>query len=177
MNWKPLLYIVAGILIGFLAAGLLYLTVRAPEGQPVTLLPTQTPRSLVVYVTGAVATPGVYILPPGSRVADAVEAAGGFAEGAEQERINLAALLQDGEQIDVPGVAATSRVLTQRVNINTATVDELDDLPGIGPTAAQSIVDYRLANGPFQTIWDLQNVPGIGPATFDRIKDYVTVGP
>lgn len=177
MNWKPLLYIVIGVLIGLLAAGLLYLTVRAPEGQPVTLLPTPTPKSLIVYVTGAVATPGVYRLPPGSRVTDAVEAAGGFAEGAEQERINLAAPLQDGAQINVPGVPATSRVITQRVNINTATADELDDLPGIGPTAAQSIIEYRLVNGPFQTIWDLQNVPGIGPATFDRIKDYITVGP
>lgn len=177
MNWKPLVYITLGILIGLLAAGLLYLTVRAPEGQPVTLLPTQTPKSLVVYVTGAVATPGVYLLPPGSRVADAVEAAGGFVEGAEEDRINLAAPLQDGTQIDVPGVPTTSRIISQRVNINTATADELDDLPGIGPTAAQSIIEYRQVNGPFQTIQDIQNVPGIGPSTFDRIKDYITVGP
>jgi competence protein ComEA len=177
MNWKPLFYIVMGILIGLLSAGLLYLIVRAPEGQPVVLLPTQTPKLLVVYVTGAVATPGVYRLPPDSRVADAIEAAGGFVEGAEEERINLAAPLQDGVQVDVPGVPAMSRIVSQRININTATADELDDLPGIGPTAAQSIIDYRLANGPFQTIQDIQNVPGIGPSTFDRIKDYITVGP
>jgi competence protein ComEA len=70
----------------------------------------------------------------------------------------------------------TSHVNAGRVNINTATVPELDALPGIGPTTAQSIVDYRLEHGLFQTIQDIQNVPGIGPATFDGIKDYITTG-
>jgi competence protein ComEA len=107
----------------------------------------------------------------------AVQAAGGFAPGAKTESINLAALLEDGQQIDVPGVVDTSHVNVGRVNINTATASELDALPGIGPTTAQAIVDYRLQHGSFKFIQDIQNVPGIGSATYDRIKDYITVAP
>jgi competence protein ComEA len=132
---------------------------------------------VTVYVSGAVATPGVYTLSEGSRVDSAIQAAGGFIAGAEQDRINLATPLVDGEQINVPGLVDTSRINAGRVNINTATVSELDALPGIGPTAAQAIVDYRIQNGNFETINAIQNVPGIGPATFDRIRDYITVGP
>lgn len=173
---KTLLNIVYGILIGLLAAGVIWLAASRPRGEPVTLLLTATPGMLTVYVSGAVATPGVYILPAGSRVDAAVQAAGGFLPGAEQESINLANLLEDGQQIDVPGIVDTSHVNAGRVNINTATAAELDTLPGIGPTTAQSIVDYRLQNGPFQAIQDIQNVPGIGPATYDGIKDYITLG-
>lgn len=174
---KTFLNIVFGILIGLLAAGVIWLAASRPRGDPVALLPTPIPRVLMVYVSGAVATPGVYTLPDGSRVDAAVQAAGGFAPGAETERINLAALLEDGQQIDVPGIVSTSHVNAGRVNINIATVSELDALPGIGPTTAQTIVDYRLQNGLFQIIQDIQKVPGIGPATYDRIKDYITVEP
>jgi competence protein ComEA len=174
---KTFLNIAYGVLIGLLAAGIIWLAASRPRGEAVTLLPTATPGILTVYVSGAVATPGVYTLPPGSRVDAAVQAAGGFLPGAEQESINLAKPLEDGQQIDVPGIVDTSHVNAGRVNINTATVAELDTLPGIGPTTAQSIVDYRLQNGPFQAIQDIQNVPGIGPATYDGIKDYITLGP
>jgi len=174
---RTFLNIVYGVLIGLLAAGVIWLAASRPRGDPVALLPTPTPSVLTVYVSGAVATPGVYTLPDGSRVDAAVQAAGGFVPGAEPERINLAALLEDGQQIDVPGIVSTSHVNAGRVNINTATVSELDALPGIGPTTAQTIVDYRLQHGPFQIIQDIQNVPGIGPATYDRIKDYITVEP
>jgi competence protein ComEA len=174
---KTLLNIVYGVLIGLLAVGIIWLAASRPRGEAVTLLPTATPGMLTVYVSGAVATPGVYTLPAGSRVDAAVQAAGGFLPGAEQESINLAKPLEDGQQIDVPGIVDTSHVNAGRVNINTATATELDALPGIGPTTAQSIVDYRLQNGPFQAIQDIQNVPGIGPATYDGIKDYITLGP
>ncbi len=174
---KTFLNIVFGVLIGLLAAGVIWLAASPPRGEPVVLLPTPTPGMLTVYVSGAVAIPGVYTLPEGSRVDAAVQAAGGFVPGAEAERINLAAPLEDGQQIDVPGIVSTSHVNAGRVNINTATLSELDALPGIGPTAAQAIVDYRLQNGAFQFIQDIQNVPGIGPATYDRIKDYITVEP
>jgi len=174
---KTFLNIVIGVLIGLLAAGVIWLAASRPRGEPVTLLPTPTPGMLTVYVSGAVATPGVYTLPEGSRVNDAVQAAGGFVSDAEPERINLAAPLEDGQQIDVPGIVSTGHVNAGRVNINTATVSELDTLPGIGPTTAQAIVDYRLQNGSFQFIQDIQNVPGIGPATYDKIKDYITVEP
>jgi competence protein ComEA len=163
-------------LIGLLAAGIIWLAASRPRGEAVTLLPTATPGMLTVYVSGAVAAPGVYTLPAGSRVDAAVQAAGGFIPGAEQESINMAKPLEDGQQIDVPGIVDTSHINAGRVNINTATATELDALPGIGPTTAQSIVDYRLQNGPFQAIQDIQNVPGIGPATFDGIKDYITIG-
>ena len=132
---------------------------------------------MTVYVSGAVATPGVYTLPKGSRVEAAVQAAGGLLPGAEANNINLAMLVTDGQQINVPGIVDTSHVNAGRVNINTATVDELDALPGIGPSAAQNIVNYRLQNGPFQVIQEIQNVPGIGPATFAGIQDYISVGP
>jgi competence protein ComEA len=174
---KTFLNIVFGILIGLLIAGVLWLaSTSRPQGQAVTLLPTSTPGLITVYITGAVATPGVYNLPQDSRLEAAVEAAGGFLEGAEQNSINLAKLLVDGEQINVPGVVDTSHVNAGRVNINTATLTELAALPGIGPTAAQAIIDYRLEHGPFQSVQDIQNVPGIGPATYDGIKDYITIG-
>jgi len=174
---KAFINIICGVLIGMLAAGIIWLAASQPRGDPIALLPTSTPGMLTVYVSGAVATPGVFTLPEDSRVEAAIQAAGGFAPGAEQEQLNLAAMLKDGQQIDVPGVIDTSHVNAGRVNVNTATVNDLDALPGIGPTTAQTIVDYRLRHGPFQIIQDLQNVPGIGPATYDRIKDYITVEP
>jgi competence protein ComEA len=174
---KTLLKIAYGILIGLLAAGVIWLAASKPRGESVSLLPTTTPGTITVYVSGAVAAPGVYRLPEGSRVEAAVQAAGGFAPGAEEESINLAAFLTDGQQVDVPGLVDTGHVNAGRVNINTASTSELDTLPGIGPTTAQSIIDYRLQHGIFQAVQDIQNVPGIGPATYDRIKDYITVGP
>jgi competence protein ComEA len=174
---KTYLNLTLGVLIGLLAAGVIWLATSRPRGDSVTLLPTSTPGTLTVYVSGAVVSPGLYELSEGSRVGDAVQAAGGFAPGAEQERINLATLLMDGDQVDVPGIVSSGHVNAGRVNINTATVEELDALPGIGPSTAQSILDYRLQNGLFQSILDLQNVPGIGPATYDRIKDFITIGP
>jgi competence protein ComEA len=174
---KPYLNILYGVLIGLLAAGILWLAASPPRGEQVVLLSTPTPGMVTVYVSGAVATPGVYSLPDGSRVVAAVAAAGGFLPGAEQDRINLAEMLTDGEQVNIPGVIDTGHINAGRVNINTATVEELDALPGIGTTTAQSIVDYRLNNGPFTVIQDIQNVPGVGPATYNLIKDYISVGP
>jgi competence protein ComEA len=176
INFKIFLYITYGVLCGVLVAGLIWLIALPTHGNPVPLLPTPTPGMISVYVSGAVMTPGVYELPEGSRVEDAVLAAGGFAPGAEEESINLAAPVEDGEQIDVPGIVNTSHVNAGRVNINTASTEDLNALPGIGPTTAQAIVDYRLEHGPFAMIQDIQNVPGVGPATFENIKDYITTG-
>ena len=174
---KTIINITYGVLIGILAAGLIWLSVSRPRGQSVTLLPTATPAMLTVYVSGAVATPGVYTVPDGSRIEAAVQAAGGFIPGADQSNINLATLLTDGQQVNVPGVVETSHVNVGRININTATVADLDGLPGIGPTTAQAIVDYRLQNGPFQVIQDIEKVQGVGPATFENIKNFINVGP
>ncbi|HTX91884.1 MAG TPA: ComEA family DNA-binding protein [Anaerolineales bacterium] len=174
---KTYLNIAYGVLIGLLAGGIIWLATSRPRGEAVVLLPTPTLGTVTVYITGAVATPGVYVLPEESRLDAAIKAAGGFVPGAEQESINLAQPLKDGQQVNVPGIVDTSHVNAGRVNINSATVTELDTLPGIGPTTAQSIVDYRLENGPFLTIQDIENVPGVGPATYADIQDYITVGP
>jgi len=174
---KTILNITYGVLIGLLAAGVIWLVVSPARGEEVTLLPTATPGLLTVYVSGAVATPGVYTLPVGSRVEAAVKAAGGMLPGALSYFFILALLVVDGQQINVPGIVDTSHVNAGRVNINTATLDELDALPGIGPTTAQAILDYRLEHGNFQVIQEIENVPGVGAATFAGIQNYISVGP
>ncbi len=174
---KAILNITYGVLIGLLAAGIIWLAVAPARGEEVIMLPTATPGLVTVYVSGAVATPGVYTLPVGSRVEAAVHAAGGLLPGAEANNINLAMVIADGQQIVVPGITDTGHVNAGRVNINTATLAELDTLPGIGPTTAQAILDYRLQHGPFLVVQQIQNVSGIGPATFAVIQDYISVGP
>ena len=174
---KAILDITYGVLIGLLAAGIIWLAVSPARGIEVILLPTATPGLVTVYVSGAVATPGVYTLPEGSRVEAAVQAAGGLLPGAEANNINLALPIADGQQINIPGIVDTSHANAGRVNINTATLEELETLPGIGPTTAENILNYRLQQGPFQVIQEIQNVPGIGPATFAVIQDYISVGP
>jgi competence protein ComEA len=176
MKAKIFLYITYGIFVGLLATALIWQAASPPRGDLVILLPTPTSGNITVYVSGAVINPGVYTMPAGSRVGDAVNAAGGFAPGAEEDNINLATPLIDGQQIDVPGIVDSGHLNAGRVNINTASVEDLDSLPGIGSTAAQAIVDYRLQNGDFTSTLDIKNVPGIGPATYEKIKDYITVG-
>jgi competence protein ComEA len=147
---------------------------------------------VVVHVAGAVNRPGVYSLPSGSRVTDAVAAAGGPATDAAVHVLNLARLLADGEQVYVPtqeeaaagvtgppsagGTVAGGGSAGGLININTATAVELEELPGVGPATAAKIVDDRETNGPFSTPEDLMRVPGIGPKTFESMKDLVTVG-
>lgn len=137
---------------------------------------------LVVYVTGAVRRPGVYQLPDGKRVIDAIEKAGGVTAKADAVTVNLAALLIDGEQILVPeayapggGAAPTGAgpAVAGVVHLNSADVTALDALPGVGPATAQRIVDWRAQNGGFRTVDDLEQVPGIGPAKLDALRDLV----
>jgi competence protein ComEA len=136
---------------------------------------------LVVYVTGAVRRPGVYQLPDGKRIIDAIEKAGGVTAKADAVTVNLAALLIDGEQILVPeafapgaGAAPTGAgPAAGLVHLNSADVTALDALPGVGPSTAQRIVDWRDQNGGFRTVDDLEQVPGIGPAKLDALRDLV----
>lgn len=186
---KPVYYVLIGVLAGFLLAGAILLVARAPRGEPVALQPAPTRAPIVVQVDGAVPRPGVYELPEGSRVQDAITAAGGLLADADASGINLAARLEDGQQINIPGggtgaappelfaVPAPTAVRVDLININTASLEELDSLPGIGPTTAQKIIDYRTEHGNFSHIEDIMNVSGIGPATFDDIRDLITVGP
>jgi len=177
----------SGILLGLFLAALVWVVSRNPSGEAVTLRPVPTDKPLVVHITGAVPRPGVYALPQGARVQDGISAAGGFLAEADKSNINLAELLDDGEKLDVPFIEGGSPVLatplpqvvattTELININTASNAELDSLPGIGPTTAQKIIDYRTQNGPFVSTEDIINVPGIGPGTYERLKDLITVG-
>ena len=141
---------------------------------------------ILVHVAGAVEKPGVYSFPPGARVHQAVEEAGPLLK-ADVDRLNLAALLQDGEKIVVPdknifGAAVEttdtgepSRETGRRININTASLSELDTLPGIGPAYAEKIIAYREEHGGFSSIEEIQEVVGIGPKTFSEIRDLITV--
>jgi competence protein ComEA len=145
--------------------------------------PSPTPGSMQVYVTGAVARPDVYSLPPGSIVRDAVLSAGGATDVADLERINLASRLSDGQHVHVPRqneenppVELPARMATDgMVNVNTADSATLETLPGIGPALAQRIIAYREAEGPFAEIDDLMDVAGIGPATLEKIRDRISV--
>lgn len=136
---------------------------------------------LVVDVQGEVVTPGVYELPLGARVGDAIKAAGGVRKGSSTSSVNLARFLEDGEQVFVAsenasgsGEVTPSRV-AGKLNLNRATESEFDGLPGVGPVLAKRIVDYRSANGNFTSVGELQKVSGIGPAKFNELQNFVTV--
>ncbi len=190
---KNIFTLIIGIFLGLIVAGFIYLTVRTPVGEPITLLASPTPEPLIVYVSGAVKRPGVYKLPIESRLVDVVQQAGGFLPDADFSQINLAKKVKDGDQLVIPGgsqiatpqltIGGAGLLFTptppagQPVNINTATAEELDQLPGIGPTTAQKIIDYRELNGPYKRVDDLLKVAGIGPSIMDEIRGLVTIGP
>lgn len=150
-------------------------------------------RPVVVDVRGAVEAPGVYELPPGARLQDAIVAAGGLSPGADLSTINLARRVRDEEVVVVldtpdPGDASGTAVvdgldgsgsgdIPVRMNINTATVSELDLLPGVGEVIAERIVSFREENGPFRSVDDLIHVEGVSDRTIDGFRDQVTVGP
>ncbi|MGH2740351.1 MAG: helix-hairpin-helix domain-containing protein [Actinomycetota bacterium] len=147
--------------------------------------PSVSPRAspIIVHVAGWVHRPGVYRLHLGDRVIDAIDRAGGPRVGADLDLLNLAALLVDAQQVYVPrrGESSSSSEsgsgpgVTRKININVATAEELESLPGIGEVLAQRIIDYREENGPFASVDELVNVSGIGEATLEEIRDLVTV--
>ena len=178
-----------------------------PTGPPATGPPDPADPAgaaagrIVVHVVGAVASPGVVVLADGARVADAIAAAGGAASDADTEQLNLARVLDDGEQVRVPhageqlvapdpgpsppggasggsaaaGASGGSTPGGGVVNINTAGASELEALPGIGPALAARIVEYRDGHGPFASVDDLTDVPGIGPAKLEALRSQATV--
>jgi competence protein ComEA len=140
---------------------------------------------LVVHVVGEVRRPGLYRLRDGARIADAVRRAGGARRGADLAALNLAAPLVDGVQVLVPARVAegASPPMTSGssgetpagpVSLSSATIEELDELPGVGPITAQKIVDYRAEHGPFGSVDDLDAVPGIGPTRIEQLRELVT---
>lgn len=171
-------------LVALLPPALIIVAKRAEPGAIEIIFATPAPASNVtVHVAGAVSSPGVYSLLNGSRVADAVAKAGGFADNAAQDGINQARIIRDQEQIYIPTIAEFTATLHSTspirqpnlVNINTATIDELTTLPQIGPALAARIVAYREINGPFKRADDLLNVSGIGLATLEKIRSLITV--
>lgn len=155
------------------------MTVFTPAPSPVS---SATPLPIQVHVKGAVENPGLYSLPPGSRVNDAVLAAGGLSTGADVQRINLAEYLDDGQEVYVPRSGEENlptplpaqRIGPVKVNINTADAGELEVLPEIGPTLAKRIVDFRRAHGPFASAEEIMEVEGIGPSIFAKIEELIT---
>ncbi|AIC94034.1 helix-hairpin-helix domain-containing protein [Shouchella lehensis] len=144
------------------------------------------PLVLMVDVKGAVKLPGVYTFTEGDRIDDAIKRAGGFTEDAEEIHVNLALKLLDEQVIYVPEMGEAPVEIEQywkeagdgesgKVNLNTATIEELQGLTGIGPAKAASIVSHREEHGPYQTIDDLKNVSGIGEKSFDSLKDFIEV--
>lgn len=173
-------------------------TARAPDIvaplEPVSSVSTSSARpALIVHVVGAIRRPGLYRLRDGARVADALRRAGGATGRADLAALNLAAPLVDGVQVFVPpqlvvrgaGAATDGAELAspgpevaaglgRKLSLATATADELDELPGVGPVTAQSILDYRTEHGPFRSVDDLDAVPGIGPTRIEQLRDLVT---
>jgi len=188
---KSFLQATLNIVIGLLAAGVILLVSSQPRGIPIKLLPPPTPLPIQVHLTGEIENPGVYELPLNSRVQDAIREAGGLTKDADDQGINLSAILQDGQQIRIPGKTnplnqdldpderypdeRSSNEIPYRININTASADLLETLPGIGPVIANEIINFRQAEGEFISIEEIQKVHGIGPIIYEGIKDLITV--
>jgi len=152
-----------------------------PVPAPIVPATTAAARAVVVDVVGAVRRPGLYRLSQGARIADALARAGGATPKAQVELVNLAAPVSDGEQIVVPrrgavvasGGTGGAAVPAGPVHLNTATLEQLDALPGVGPVTAQKILDFRQEHGAFGSVDELDAIPGIGPARLEQLRDLV----
>jgi competence protein ComEA len=199
LSRQHVVVIAAVLILGLGSAGLLYVSGR-PDVEPITAIteatgtpmtgddgddgdekaaPRGDPQDVVVHVTGLVNEPGIVTLPSGSRVVDAVEAAGGANDDADLGALNLARQVGDGEQIvvsdDQPPAQPPSEQQPTTINLNTATIEQLDTLPGIGPAIGNRIVEWRETHGYFTTVEELLEVSGIGERTFVDIEPLVTV--
>ncbi|QFY14145.1 ComEA family DNA-binding protein [Nonomuraea phyllanthi] len=177
------------VLAAAVAAFFLWRSQPSPEPLPppspiARPTPSPSPQTkLTVHVTGKIRKPGVYLLPSGSRVTDAVKAAGGVSRGASTGSLNLARRLIDGEQIVVgapagqaaPGGAALTDPANAVLDLNSATTDQLEQLPGVGEVLAARIVEFRTSHGGFTAIEQLREVSGIGPRKYDEVKAKVRV--
>jgi len=167
----------AAVLAALLAPDAPSLELVGPGGSSGGGATTPTAPTVVVHVLGSVMAPGLYELPGGARVVDAVAAAGGFTETADRGGVNLARVLVDAEQVRVPamGESAPDAAEGGLVNLNTADSAGLQVLPRVGPAMADRIIAWREANGGFRAIEDLLAVSGIGEATFESLRPLVTV--
>jgi competence protein ComEA len=201
-SWQIMIF---GILIGLLTSGLIILIASPKQGEPIALSPppsptntpkpkpTETPLPITVQISGEIVDPGVYTLADSSRVSDLITMAGGLTDKADPTRINYAAIINDGDYIYIAGeeeiFPSTSRDTTINLptedsddfvyplNLNEATQEALESLPGIGEVKAAAIIAYRDLIGGFTTVDELIYVNGIGPATLDSIRDYLVIEP
>jgi competence protein ComEA len=180
---RDALVAIAAVLLLLLLVGRLLVHAGAPSGtasQPIRpLARSAAPSVVVVDVVGAVRRPGLYRLHEGDRIADAVARAGGVTPRAVVEAINLAAPIVDGEQVAIPRRGAPTAAgdvgaaAAGPVHLSTATAEQLDALPGVGPVTAQKILDYRSQHGAFRSVEELDAIPGIGPARLEQLRGLV----
>jgi competence protein ComEA len=183
-GWRRLALFAAPIVLGLAAVAGAYLyssSVAAAAGQAPTLpaiarLDLPAPPGLLVYVSGAVENPGLYRLPRGDRVYDAIAAAGGLSLDADTTRLpNMAARLKDGEQVKVAFTKTTSGTVVARTNLNSATLEELELVPGFTPAFAAEVIDYRTNYGGFQNTRELVDILGMSEADYVIARRYVTL--
>lgn len=202
---KPWVHILFGILIGLLATGAILLLAQPDRGSAITLLPaptatqtalpkpTATPAPIQVLIKGQIVNPGVYSLNKEARLFDLIELAGGFTPSADENRVNDVFILRDGDYFFIPALdekipetarnASVNNLIDNPLNfeypldINTASQEALESLPGIGPSKAAEIIAYRDLLGPFISVDDLLNVPGIGPSILESIREYLVIEP
>jgi competence protein ComEA len=173
-NWS-------GLGVGLLVAALVLVVSwfwRTPPTPVTVIVPTLSPSptaSMVVHVAGAVRDPGVYVMPAGARVADALQQAGGVLDGGDPSAFNLAARLTDGQRIFVPMIGEARQSTPGRIDLNRASRPELESLPGIGPATAQRILDLRERNGPIRSLDQLRELRIIPIQTAERLRDLVIV--
>ncbi|MFM1819467.1 MAG: hypothetical protein RIS61_1065 [Actinomycetota bacterium] len=176
---KPIIRVVGMLLFAMTAIWWLTRPAEITQIESLNQSATQTSDSLsqsgqvVVHVVGDVVTPGIVTLNAGSRVIDAINAAGGFTSDAKQDTLNLAAHVEDGQLIQVGATSVSA--LDNRIDLNTATAEQLDSLPGIGPVMANRILEWRQAHQRFSSVDELQEVEGIGSKLFNRLKSAVRV--
>lgn len=181
-GWKRLVLIAAPVVLGLAAVigAYLYSTSAAASSTQAPGLPAAVdlpaPPGLLVYVSGAVENPGLYRLPRGDRVYDAISAAGGLSLDADTTRLpNMAGRLKDGEQVKVAFAKTTSGTIITRTNLNTATLEELEVVPGFTPAFAAEVIDYRTNYGGFQNTRELVDILGMSEAEYVIARRYVTL--
>jgi competence protein ComEA len=177
-----LLLAAALLVAGRYLAGAGASSTRPVADRPLEAVEAEAPAALVVHVVGSVRRPGLYRLREGSRIADAVRRAGGATRRADLSLVNLAAPVADGVQVVVPRRApavgadaaaqgGSAQAPSGPVHLNTATLEQLDELPGVGPSTAQKILDFRQEHGAFTSVDELDAVPGIGPARLEQLRE------
>jgi len=202
---KPWLLLVYGLLLGVLVTGAILLISRPTQGMPVELFPapspsptsppapTKTPEPIMVQIKGEIVSPGSYSLAKDSRLDDLITAAGGITSSADENRINYMAIVHDGDYFyiptfdeDIPETASNAPgnlnigdgdSFDYPIDLNAASQEALESLPGIGPSKASDILAYREEHGPFASVDDLVNVPGIGASTVETLRDFLIVEP